>query len=69
MVTSTRQPDPPGSLPPPPPLSELRGVNDNPPSPYLDGRPPQVCCRRLPPACCDCVLVYYQALVVDGEVN
>ncbi|PRW59457.1 mediator of RNA polymerase II transcription subunit 12 isoform X1 [Chlorella sorokiniana] len=42
MVTSTRQPDAPGSLPPPPPLSELRGVNDNPPSPYLDGRPPQV---------------------------
>lgn len=42
MVTSTRQPDPPASLPPPPQLSELRGVNDNPPSPYLDGRPPQV---------------------------
>ena len=42
MVTSTRQPDPLAHLPPPPLLSALTDVNDNPSSPYLDGRPPQV---------------------------
>lgn len=40
MVTSTRQPD--AQLPPPPSLATLGGVNVNPKSPYLDGRPPQV---------------------------
>ena len=41
MVTSTRWPD--TQLPPAPALSDVAtGVNDNPPSPYLDGRPPQV---------------------------
>ncbi|KAL4423113.1 hypothetical protein ABPG77_004796 [Micractinium sp. CCAP 211/92] len=40
MVTSTRQPD--TQLPPPPLLAALGGVNVNPKSPYLDGRPPQV---------------------------
>lgn len=40
MVTSTRQPD--EQLPPLPLLSCLGPVNENPPSPYLDGRPPQV---------------------------
>ena len=42
MVTSTRRPDPHDSLPPPPALSDLTRVNENPPSPYFDGRPPQV---------------------------
>lgn len=46
MVTSTL-PEPNASGLPPPRLAELQGVNDNPPSPYLDGRPPQVHC----PAC------------------
>lgn len=40
MVTSTRQPD--TQLPPPPLLAALGGVNVNPKSPYLDGRPPLV---------------------------
>lgn len=40
MVTSTRRPD--TQLPPPPSLATLSGVNLNPKSPYLDGRPPQV---------------------------
>ena len=43
MVTSTRLADAAALLPPPPALASLTGVNNNPPSPYIDGRPPQVC--------------------------
>ena len=40
QVTSTTRPA--QTLPPRPALSSLRAVNENPRSPYLDGRPPQL---------------------------